>query len=84
MVEILSKATAKYDQGEKLAEYKRLVSLQQIIFINQDEMAVETYERTDSPNAWLNLNFTESKESFVVEGKPISLEDLYINIEFAS
>lgn len=84
VVEILSKSTAKYDRGEKLSEYKRLDSLQQIIFINQDEMAAETYERTDRPNTWLNQNFSKPEESIRIEGKPVLLEDLYVNIEFAS
>ncbi len=82
VIEILSKSTAKYDRGEKLPEYKHLESLKQIIFVNQDKMAVETYERTDRPNTWLNRTFSKPEEALTIEGKPIQLKDIYRNIEF--
>lgn len=83
VIEILSKSTANYDRGEKLPEYKRLESLQQIIFINQDKMEVESYHRTDKPNTWLNQTFTNSEEFLVIHEKPVLLKDIYRNIQFA-
>jgi Uma2 family endonuclease len=83
VIEILSKSTANYDRGEKLPEYKRLESLQQIIFINQDKLEVESYERTDKPNTWLNQTLTNSEESLLIHEKPIALKEIYRNIQFA-
>lgn len=82
VIEILSKSTANYDRGEKLPEYKRLESLQQIIFINLDKLEVESYERTDKPNTWLNQTFTNSEESLMIHEKHVLLSDMYRNIQF--
>lgn len=84
VIEVLSKSTAQYDRGEKLPEYKHLESLQQIIFINQDKMAVESYERTEQPNTWLNQNLSQVNESLTIAGTPVSLEDIYKKIQFVS
>lgn len=81
VIEILSKSTAHYDQGEKLPEYKQVESLQQIIFINQDKMAVETYERTDRPNTWLNQNLALPEEFLTIGGSPVLLADIYRKIQ---
>lgn len=82
VIEILSKSTAHYDRGEKLPEYKQVESLQQIIFINQDKMAVETYERTDRPNTWLNQNLVQPEEFLTIGGSPVLLTDIYRKIQF--
>lgn len=83
VIEVLSKSTAQYDRGEKLPEYKHLESLQQIIFVNQDKMAVESYERTEQPNTWLNQNLSQAEEFLTVAGTPVSLGDIYKKIQFA-
>ena len=82
VIEILSKSTAKYDRGEKLPEYKHLDSLQQIIFVSQDKMEVESYERTEKPNTWLNQTWTQGEESLEIFGQPVFLKDIYRKIQF--
>ncbi len=83
VVEVLSKSTANHDRGDKIPEYKRVESLQQIILVSQDKMEVESYTRTDKPNTWLNQTFTSAEESLTVHQNSILLKDIYRRIEFA-
>lgn len=46
IVEILSKSTRKFDQTEKLTEYKLIPSLQHILFVDQYRPLVSVYSRT--------------------------------------
>ncbi len=45
LVEVLSDSTEARDRGEKASSYRRIASLQEYIFINQDKAKVETYSR---------------------------------------
>ncbi len=82
VVEILSKSTAQFDLADKLPEYKHLESLQQILYINQKKMAVTSYRRSDTPNIWLNQDFSQAEEAIEIEGMPVLLKDIYRKIEF--
>lgn len=57
VVEVLSKSTGKYDQGDKLSNYKEVTSLHYIVHIWQDRPFVSVYQRTDDPNTWLNTDY---------------------------
>ena len=57
VVEVLSKSTIKYDQGDKLSDYKDVPSLQYIVHIWQNRPFVSVYERTDTPDTWLNTDY---------------------------
>lgn len=45
IVEILSDSTQHYDRTKKFFQYQRLPSLQQVIFVAQRMMAVESFQR---------------------------------------
>lgn len=57
IVEILSKSTRKFDEGEKLAYYKLIPSLKHILLVDQNKPFVSVYSRTDAPNEWLNHDY---------------------------
>lgn len=46
VVEVLSPCTEDYDRGEKLAHYKRIPSLQEVVLIAHDEPRLEIWRRT--------------------------------------
>lgn len=48
LVEVLSPSTQSYDRGEKLAHYKRIDSVREILLIAQDERKLELWCRSDS------------------------------------
>jgi hypothetical protein len=47
LVEVLSESTEAYDRGSKAAHYRRISSLQEYVFVAQDEPRIEVYRRND-------------------------------------
>lgn len=47
IVEVLSPSTEDYDRGEKLAHYKTIESLEEIVLVAHDEHRVEVWRRRD-------------------------------------
>jgi Uma2 family endonuclease len=45
LVEVLSPSTEAYDRGEKLAHYKRIPSLREVVLVAQDERRLELWRR---------------------------------------
>ena len=45
VVEVLSPSTEDYDRGEKVAHYKQIGSLQEIVLVAQDEQRLEIWRR---------------------------------------
>jgi Uma2 family endonuclease len=48
LIEVLSPSTEAYDRGEKLAHYKRIPSLREIVLVAQGERRVEVWSRSAS------------------------------------
>jgi len=46
LVEVLSPSTAAYDRGEKLAHYRRIPSLREVVLVAHDEEAAELWRRS--------------------------------------
>lgn len=81
IVEVLSPSTNDFDLSEKLPNYKRIESLQQIIFVSQKNKTVMSYARSEQPGVWLNQDFFEG-ETLLIENMPVALEDIYEKILF--
>jgi Uma2 family endonuclease len=45
LVEVLSPSTEGYDRGEKLAHYKRITSLREVVLVAQEQRLVEVWTR---------------------------------------
>ena len=45
VVEVLSPSTAAYDRGEKFARYRRIASLQEVVFVDLDTCRVDVHRR---------------------------------------
>ncbi|WP_373511514.1 Uma2 family endonuclease [Persicitalea sp.] len=82
VVEVLSPATSDFDISDKLPDYKRIDSLQQVIFVSQKNMTVSSYTRSEQPGVWLNQDFFEDDE-LMVENMPVSIKDIYDKVQFA-
>jgi len=82
IVEVLSKATEVFDITEKLHEYKSLPSLKQIIFVSQKELGVMNFLRSENPNIWLNQDFYNDNDSMQIDGKELSVKDIYKKVKF--
>ena len=81
IVEILSPSTREFDQTDKLADYKQLKSLEQVIFIDPNKIYTQTFIKKDT-NQWLNLDFYSLEDKLPIVGKDetIALKDVYKKI----
>ena len=75
--EVLSPSTREIDLGEKLPRYKKIPSVQQIIFIEQTFPLVMVFKRIDDSNRWENEDFDKLEQSFFIEGREVKVKDLY-------
>jgi Uma2 family endonuclease len=64
LVEVLSPTTEDYDRGEKLAHYKRIASLREVMLIAHDEPRVDLWRRVG--DHWTQLTF-HAGEAVVLE-----------------
>ena len=81
VVEVLSPSTKEFDLSDKLPDYKRIDSLQQVIFVNQKKVNLSSYTRSDQPGVWLNQDFFEG-DTILIENRPVALQDIYDKVQF--
>ena len=85
IAEVLSKSTRSYDKDDKFAAYRSIPSFQEYLLIDQYEMHVEQYFKTDS-NSWTfseydEANGTRSLKSISCQ---FTLADIYDKVDFES
>ena len=76
VVEVTSESTIAFDFGDKLIAYKKIKSLQQIIYINQYETSVSVFQRK-GPNHWDLHDYFLSEDSFEIMGQSVSVSEIY-------
>ncbi len=85
LVEVLSESTRDKDLGRKLPRYKKMGSVQFILYIEQDMHLVTLhYRMEEDPTRWASVDFNRLEQSFELGGKAVSLADIYENIELAA
>ena len=82
VVEVLSKSTSKYDQGDKMTDYKDVPSLQCIIHLWQNRPFVSVYERTDNPDSWLVTDYKTLDSVARLGDLSLPLNEIYHKITF--
>jgi Uma2 family endonuclease len=77
VIEVLPKSTAKYDKTDKFEYYRSIASVQEIVFITQNERFVELYRRQNG--GWMMLDIADAHATLHLESvqASISLNDLY-------
>ncbi len=45
-------------------------------------MNVSIYNRSENRKVWLNQDFNEASESFLVDNQPVALQDVYEKVRF--
>jgi Uma2 family endonuclease len=77
LVEVQSPSTEAYDRGEKLAHYKRIASLREVVLIAQDTRFVELWSRR-SDGEWTRSEYRDQERVPVhALDCEFSLDDLY-------
>jgi Uma2 family endonuclease len=85
IAEVLSKSTQDYDRSEKFAAYRTIPSLQEYLLIDQSQICVEHYIKTEA-REWRYLVYEEETETFSFASIPceISLSRLYNKVDFST
>jgi Uma2 family endonuclease len=67
---------------EKLTNYRKIPSLQQVIFVEQYYTQVITYIRQDDEQ-WLNLELNDINNTLpVLKNDTLALSDIYLKVKF--
>ncbi len=77
VIEVLSPSTMAEDRGYKFKLYTSIPSLQQILFVYQDEPRVESWVRQAGEWVLVTFNGLEAKVLLPPLGDEISLADIY-------
>lgn len=72
LVEVLSDATRDYDRGDKLAAYRIIPSLREVLLVDQSTVAVEAWRRQDE-SSWTPSNATGLSEALALTAVPVEL-----------
>ena len=83
--EVLSKSTEEYDLGDKFKFYRSIDELQEYVLINQYELEIQHYAKTDG-NFWLYRTYEAMDDVIVLSSieTEIKVADIYHGISFDS
>ncbi|MBE9093016.1 Uma2 family endonuclease [Tychonema sp. LEGE 07203] len=83
IVEVLSKSTKNYDRGDKFKLYKTIPSFREYILIDQTQINVEQYSKTENKK-WLYSEYDEEDTALVFNSfeLEIPLSDVYEQVNF--
>ena len=77
IVEILSDSTEAYDLGDKFAQYRRLRSLREVVFVSQRETRIEVYAR-GADDRWLLTEHRAGTTADIASiGASLDVDDVY-------
>jgi Uma2 family endonuclease len=76
LVEVLSPSTEEYDRGEKFAHYRRIESLQEVVFVAQDRARIEVWSR-QSDGTWTHAEHREGTVPLGSIACSLVLADVY-------
>ncbi len=79
VVEVLSQGTRDYDLGEKFLNYRRIPSLEHIVFIEQYWIEVTIYTR-QANGTWSSSLLENVDNSFSLGNGIINIADIYMKI----
>ena len=84
IIEVASKSTKNYDQGDKFDYYRSLSSLQEYILVEQSRIHILQHTKTND-NRWLLTEYEEDSEEFSLSILPLSLslDEVYEGVDFA-
>lgn len=83
IVEVLSKSTQEYDQGEKFKFYRSIPDLRDYLLINQYEVDVQQYTKTDN-DFWIFRAYESSSDVIALTSieVEIAVADIYEGVTF--
>ena len=85
VAEVLSKSTANYDRGDKFKLFRTIPTLREYILIDQYEMHIEQFVKTDD-NKWILSEYAGADAVLVLSSVrfEMSLGEMYDRVDFES
>jgi Uma2 family endonuclease len=80
VVEVLSPSTEDHDRGAKLAHYRRLESVREVLLIEPNERRAERYRRLEN-GSWLITDVMEGGVELESVELRLALDDVYAKTE---
>ncbi len=80
--EVLSPSTAEHDLGTKLPRYKKIPSVRQIVYLEQERPLISVFTRIGDSNRWENEDFDNLEQTLLLEDRPVALKDFYRKVLF--
>lgn len=80
VVEVLSPSTEDHDRGAKLAHYRRLESIREVVLIEPNEHRVEVYRRLETGN-WLITDVVSGSVELESVTATLALDVVYAKTE---
>jgi Uma2 family endonuclease len=77
VVEVLSDSTANYDWKVKLMRYQNMESMQQIVFIDPDDVCVTVSSRSTEPNVWTMITYYNPTDMVTIDGHTFPLSHFF-------
>ncbi len=77
LVEIHSDSTEEFDMKKKLPCYKKLDSIHQIIYIEQNKPYITIYTKNQSIQHWFNDDSDDINGTIKIEGVDVLMKDIY-------
>ena len=83
IIEVASKSTKNYDQGDKFDYYRGLSSLQEYILVEQSRIHVLQHTKTND-NQWLLTEYEEDSQEFSLSilFLSLALNEIYEGVDF--
>jgi Uma2 family endonuclease len=83
IIEVLSKSTRNYDQGDKFAAYRTIPSFQEYLLVDQYACHVESYVKLGEKR-WVFQEYDRREDTVTLESCDfeIALQDLYDKVKF--
>lgn len=77
LFEVLSESTKGRDYGEKLPCYKKIPSLQYILFVDTRRPEVTIWQRLEGPDKWLEETISTPESGFPLGVGIVTLREIY-------
>jgi Uma2 family endonuclease len=77
LVEIHSDSTEEFDMKKKLPCYKKLDSIHQIIYIEQNKPYITIYTKNQSIQHWFNDDSDDINGTIKIDGVDVLMQDIY-------
>lgn len=84
IIEVLSPSTEKYDRGEKLAKYRSLASVSEIVLVTQTAVLLERYVRTGDVWAYSKYSELDAALPLTSIGCEVPIRDIYARVAFST